>query len=126
MRRTHTWRYLALASFALLAAPASAEEDRIESGRQLYQRYCASCHAIDGRGGTPLAKLFRKEPPDLTRIAARRGVWYPEALVKEIVDGRHAAHGDREMPVWGAALPADEIARIAEYLNTIQRMAVAP
>lgn len=127
MRRTKAWRSLALlAGSALFAATAAAAEERVESGRRLYQTYCASCHAIDGRGGTPLAKLFQKEPPDLTRIAARRGTWYPEALVKEIVDGRYAAHGNREMPVWGAVLTGDEIARIAEYLNTIQRMAVAP
>ena len=126
MRRTPAWRSLALLGCAALRALPAAAGDRVQSGRELYQKYCASCHGVDGRGGTPLAKIFEKPPPDLTRIAARRGTWYPEAVVKEIVDGRYAAHGSREMPVWGELLTGDQIAQIAEYLNTIQRMSVAP
>jgi mono/diheme cytochrome c family protein len=109
----------------LLALPAVGEE-RSESGKESYLKYCASCHGIDGRGKTPLADLFQKRPPDLTRIGARRGVWYPQALVREIVDGRYVAHGSREMPVWGEILTSDEISRIAEHVNSIQSLSVAP
>jgi mono/diheme cytochrome c family protein len=126
MRRIPSWAPLSLLALYWLGASPALGEDRVASGRQLYLKYCASCHAIDARGETPLAELFQKPPPDLTRIAARRGTWYPEALVKEIIDGRYAAHGSREMPVWGEILPGDEIAQIAEYLNTLQRMGVAP
>ena len=116
---------------ALLVSPVGAEEkrrtiDESHPGYTFYRQYCASCHGLDGRGDTPLGKLFQREPPDLTRIAARRGIWYPEALVQEIIDGRYAAHGSREMPVWGAILTSGEISQVAEYLNTIQQMAVAP
>lgn len=126
MRRRKSSISLALLSGAVLLALPAAGEERIESGKESYLKYCASCHGMDGRGETPLAKLFQKPLPDLTRIGARRGVWYPQALVKEIVDGRYAAHGSREMPVWGEILTSDEITHIAEYLNTIQRLSVAP
>ncbi|HXK23604.1 MAG TPA: c-type cytochrome [Myxococcota bacterium] len=116
---------LLLSSVAL--APVAAEE-RVESGKQLYQKYCASCHGMNGRGDTPIGKLFTAPPPDLTRIATRRGGWFPEVLVKEIVDGRFAAHGGREMPVWGEILTTSQITLVTEYLFSIQNnpMSVSP
>jgi len=114
-------RALVLALPALTLALSSAAEAEQRTGPQLYGKYCASCHGTDGRGGTELAKLFEKEPPDLTRIAERRGDWFPEVLVQEIVDGRFAAHGAREMPVWGETLSRDQIGLIAEHLYGLQQ-----
>jgi mono/diheme cytochrome c family protein len=112
---------LALPLLALgLALPAAGEEAKPPTGSQLYAKYCASCHGLDGRGGTPLAGLFKKDPPALTRIAERRRGWFPEVIIQEIVDGRLAAHGWREMPVWGATLSHDEILLITEHLYAIQ------
>jgi len=108
---------LLLSSVAL--EPVAAEE-RVESGRELYQKYCASCHGVNGRGETPTAKLFTAPPPDLTSIATRRGGWFPAFVVNEIVDGRFAAHGAREMPVWGEILTAGQITLVTEYLSSIQ------
>jgi mono/diheme cytochrome c family protein len=108
---------LLLGSLAL--APAAAEEP-VESGKQLYQRYCASCHGLDGRGGTEIGKLFLSPPPDLTRIAARSGGWMPDVIIREIVDGRFVAHGGRQMPVWGEILTTSQITLITEHLFSIQ------
>jgi mono/diheme cytochrome c family protein len=110
---------LAAASAALVPVlPLAAEP--AQKGRALYGKYCASCHGLDGRGATELAKLFEKDAPDLTRIATRRGGWFPEVLVEEIVDGRFAAHGGRQMPVWGETLTRDEIILVTEYIYAIQ------
>jgi len=119
MRRAKTLAWLTLSSALVAARPIAAEEAPL-SGKQLYQQYCASCHGLDGRAGTRLAKLFERQPPDLTRIAVRRGGWFPEVLVKEIVDGRFAAHGDRQMPVWGEILSSDQVMLITEHLYRIQ------
>ncbi len=108
-------------SCAVAWASPVAAEGVPESGKVLYEKYCAACHGIDGRGGTELAKLFKKEPPDLTRIATRRGGWFNEVLVKEIVDGRFPAHGEREMPVWAETLTRDQITLITEHLYSIQK-----
>jgi hypothetical protein len=59
--------------------------------------------------------------PDLTRIAARRKGWFPEVTVREIVDRRYAAHGPREMPVWGNLLTQDELVAITEHLYSLQQ-----
>lgn len=120
MRRAKVSRAIALLGCAALAALPVAAEETQESGKQLYQKYCASCHGVDGKGQTPLAKLFERKPTDLTRLSPRGEGWFPEGMVKELVDGRLVAHGPREMPVWGEILTSAQISLITEYLFTIQ------
>jgi mono/diheme cytochrome c family protein len=83
------------------AAPRSYEQ-RLAAGRQLYEDYCIACHGADGSGGV-IAPYLSPPPPDLRRIAARRGGVFPHAQVEDWIDGRDpiASHGTREMPVWG-------------------------
>jgi mono/diheme cytochrome c family protein len=68
----------------------------------MFVRYCAACHGEDGRGNGPAKASLRRPPPDLTRLA--RDGRFREAELMDVVDGRRvvAAHGTREMPVWGA------------------------
>jgi len=113
------------AALGLAAGQAGADPgDRLpgaEIGSRVYSEHCSACHGADGRGGTPLGKLFRVAPPDLTRIASRRGGWFPEALVRELIDGRIAGHGERQMPVWGRVLTQQEMIAITEHLFAIQK-----
>lgn len=78
-----------------LTAPASA------SAEEAFARYCAPCHGKAGRGGSVAG--LSKPAPDLTRLTARNGGTFPRERLAQIVDGRKAlaAHGSREMPVWG-------------------------
>jgi mono/diheme cytochrome c family protein len=110
------------------------------SGRDLYEFYCASCHGRDGKGGGPVARALKSEPPDLTRLALQNGGVFPHARIEAIVEGRTdpplATHGTREMPVWGpifrgldadAAANRERIANIVEYLRSLQvRFAALP
>jgi mono/diheme cytochrome c family protein len=106
------------------------------SGQQLYGRFCASCHGAAGRGDGPVAPTLNIVVPDLTRISARAGGRFPEARIREIVDGRAVipAHGTRYMPVWGyeleAQAPDDQpgravaqsmIDRLVGYLESLQQ-----
>jgi mono/diheme cytochrome c family protein len=123
---------LAVASYATLAA---AEE----TGRQLYVRYCGACHGPDAHGDGIAAGMLRTKPPDLTRLASRRGGDFPIDLVVKTIDGREMprAHGAPTMPVWGEILAREvggdgsravgverrvqeRIYAIAEYLRSIQ------
>jgi hypothetical protein len=47
--------------------------------------------------------LLNKAPADLTRLSQNNGGVFPFAKVYQTIDGREevAAHGTREMPVWG-------------------------
>ena len=48
-----------------LKNPEPANAETIESGRKLYQRYCASCHGAGGKGDGGMA-LSGGTPSDLT------------------------------------------------------------
>jgi mono/diheme cytochrome c family protein len=122
---------LALAPFTL----ASGEELSSYDGKQLYFRFCAACHGEQAEGNGPVASYFKIAPPDLTRLAKRRGGTYPADEVRKTIDGRSAAsvHGSRQMPVWGYEFyfadtgnpdkqtqVEELIDRLVEYLRTVQ------
>jgi mono/diheme cytochrome c family protein len=113
-------RSVLVALSLLVVMPAVAGSGETPPGQELYRRHCASCHGVDARGGTALAKLMSIPTPDLTRIAVRREGWFPEVTVREIVDGRYAAHGERTMPVWGSVLTEEELIAVTEHLYSLQ------
>lgn len=132
-------RCVLLAAVAALAGcqmqPAQ-QELRTLSGVELYERLCASCHGVAGKGDGPIAPLIRIGVPDLTRIAVRDGGEFPTEDVRRTIDGRfeRRGHGPRDMPVWGWQLydasSKDEagerartdsmIDRLVEHLRSIQ------
>jgi len=81
----------------------SAQAVSPASGAGMYRAYCASCHGVDGKGKGPAAPAMKTPPADLTTLAARHGGKFPEVLVFQTIEGEAsgAAHGSREMPVWG-------------------------
>jgi mono/diheme cytochrome c family protein len=120
----------------LWAQPAWTADYAAMSGKDLYQRFCASCHGVEGRGDGPVADSLRAEVPDLTLIARRAHGADPRDRIVRIIDGRYiiGAHGTRIMPVWGEDLTRLEIGnpdaersteiiigRLADYLSSLQR-----
>lgn len=109
------------ASFVLLIAigalgfgrGACAQADP-ERGRREFDSSCAVCHGVEATGDGPLRPFLIKPPPDLTKLAKRRGGTFPTRDVTEMIDGRSSvrigSHGTREMPVWGQVY-LDEAAR---------------
>ena len=94
-------------SLALAAQKQEAQGHRVHvplDGKQIFRSYCAACHGANGKGQGPAASALRHAPPDLTQIARRHGGTFPRERVKAIIAGQEqsfAAHGSREMPVWG-------------------------
>lgn len=96
----------ALASLSMGAlaqtSPPSTPRVATDLGRTEFEANCASCHGKDGKGGGPLAELLRKSPPDLTQLARRNGGVLPMGRLYDSITGETvAAHGSRDMPVWG-------------------------
>jgi mono/diheme cytochrome c family protein len=103
------------------------------SGKDMYVAYCASCHGQDGMGNGPAAPALKAKPIDLTLLAVRNGGKFPETHIAAILkgDALTAAHGNKEMPVWGPIFhtlgrsdPAQEQMRIhnlTAYLESIQQ-----
>lgn len=111
------------------------EQGVLNSGKQEFQHYCATCHGESGRGDGPMAELLRKPPANLTQLSKKNGGQFPFWRIYRTVDGREEvmAHGSRTMPVWGAhflveegGAPSDEetvlgrILALVYYLESIQ------
>ena len=116
---------LALAELAATTIlPMGLPNTSALSGEEMYAAYCASCHGRDATGG-PSA-------PDLRVLSKQNNGKFPLAFVKEAIRGesRMAAHGPKDMPVWGrvfryvgsgSRLEVEvRISNLAEYLKSLQ------
>lgn len=125
----HTLSAAAL-SFLFAAGTGHAAQP---SGLELYMNHCAACHGADAEGTGPVAAIMRVTVPNLRTLAQRNAGVFPEDAVTAYVDGREieAAHGDRQMPVWGDVFRGPEqgtaqrtvrrrIAALVEFLKTLQ------
>jgi mono/diheme cytochrome c family protein len=74
------------------------------SGQGMFNEYCVSCHGKDAKGTGPAASALKKTPADLTTLAVRNNGKFPELRVYSTIlgDVDVAAHGSRDMPVWGS------------------------
>ncbi|HWR14322.1 MAG TPA: cytochrome c [Terriglobales bacterium] len=83
-----------------------AKHTSAASGQEMYKTYCASCHGVDGKGSGPASSAMKEPVPDITRMQRQNNGKYPEARVIESIRGDRtiAAHGSKDMPVWGAIL----------------------
>jgi len=102
------------------------------SGKEMFNEYCAVCHGTEAKGNGPAADSLKKRPADLTQLARKNNGEFPELHVMNFISGDEnvAAHGSREMPVWGhlfqALSPNDRgvikirVANLTDYLKSIQ------
>jgi mono/diheme cytochrome c family protein len=131
---------VAVATIQAAAAPAPRASAQREgsagqgpAGRDLFLRYCASCHGASGQGNGPIAPQLRRVPADVTRYALENGGKVPTARLHRLIDGRDVgSHGTFEMPVWGDAFKStdggltpeqvrDRIAALVSHIESIQR-----
>jgi len=115
-RRSHTTTVLALAVTAAafwsggIGSAAEPDREAAARGSVTYRVYCGSCHGKTAKGDGKLAESLRQPPADLTLLAKNNGGVFDSDAVRETIDGRRAvaAHGDREMPVWGLVFQPHE------------------
>jgi mono/diheme cytochrome c family protein len=95
-----TLRALVIAIATLASVPAVAAEP---DGAKTFVNHCAACHGAMGEGDGPVAASMAISVPSLRTLAMRNGGVFPEDAVAAYIDGREprAAHGLRQMPVWG-------------------------
>jgi mono/diheme cytochrome c family protein len=123
---------LAAAAYAAEPAQSATVRQRLE-GEQLFRSYCAACHGVDGKGTGPAASALKTPPADLTSIAARNGGTFPrDRIVRYVANGEPAvaAHGSKEMPIWGPNFVAlapgsyrpvnERIEAVVSYVESIQ------
>ena len=113
-----TKRTIVMAMVALAVGVAASAQDKprlvnrpppfVEGGDApgMFREYCAACHGSAGKGNGPAAAALKAVPADLTTLSARNGGKFPDVRVRRYIEGLDeiAAHGSRDMPVWGKAL----------------------
>ena len=124
--------FVAVAGAGVQAGPAAGVAPPVgpPDGAQLFRTYCAACHGPAGTGGGTAALAMKVTPPDLTRIAARNKGVFPAERMRQIVLGRGvAAHGERNMPLWGDVFsrkvtgdsPDALVDALIRYVDALQR-----
>jgi len=73
------------------------------SGKEMFNSYCAVCHGKEAKGNGPAASAMKTPPTDLTLLAKNSGGKYPASHVAAVIRGQATtpSHGSQDMPVWG-------------------------
>lgn len=108
MRTSHKAKHLVEVSGIVLliaGSAAFAQEDigTTSIGKMEFQKNCAACHGMEGKGDGPLIEFLKQTPPDLTLLSKKNGGVFPQERVYEWIrdPNRIRAHGTDEMPIWG-------------------------
>jgi mono/diheme cytochrome c family protein len=132
MIRLFTW----VTATILLLAPTTHSFAADNGGKEMYLKYCASCHGSEGRGDGPVSRDLKVKVPNLTLLRGNNKGAYPLDRVMSSIDGSRTvrAHGTRNMPVWGEVFRQEyekekyteltsllKAKLIAEYVDTLQK-----
>ena len=127
-----------LGAFLLPAQQPTAKINKVpvqstpaNSGKAMFDAYCASCHGLEGQGNGPAASALKVAPTDLSQLAHQNGGKYPSLVViNSIKDGTGNAHGSKDMPVWGPILLSvspngnpvvqQRISNLTSYIESLQ------
>jgi DMSO reductase family type II enzyme heme b subunit len=114
-----TW----LGAAAIMLAPAAAEGQTESPGKVPYDRWCAGCHGVEGRGDGPGAATMLPRPRDFTtgkyeiRSTPSGALPTDDDLRGVILDGMPGT----AMPGWRDHLSDREVADLIDYLQTFSR-----
>ena len=103
------------------------------SGKQMFENYCAPCHGVDAKGQGPISAALKKQPADLTLLSKKNGGKFPSSHVRSVLEFGTAnpSHGTAAMPIWGPLLgkldstadphvTALRIDNLSRYLESLQ------
>lgn len=90
--------------------PIRSNGASVEEGKQLFQKYCVSCHGPAGHGDGPAAASLNPRPADLATMAGH----HPEGdLAWKIANGRGA------MPPWKGTLSDNQIWILVNHIRSL-------
>lgn len=91
--------------------------DTLNHGRDLYFRYCVSCHGESGAGDGPAARSLKFPPRDF-RVA--RFSFAPDGQLpshEQLIERIRSGVPERGMPPW-TGMREDDLSALADYIKT--------
>jgi mono/diheme cytochrome c family protein len=116
-------KFVVVLFVGILNLPATGLAADGGTGRELYLKYCSSCHGGDGKGKGPLSGDLKVKVPDLTTLAKSNKGIYPSRRVMSAIDGSRKirGHGEPTMPVWGEVFKEELKAEKYQELTTLRK-----
>ncbi|HSJ15145.1 MAG TPA: c-type cytochrome [Longimicrobiales bacterium] len=117
------WRWFStVAACGVLAGPATAQQAE-HAGKPVYDKWCAGCHGVDGRGRGDAAPYMLPRPRDFTkalyqiRTTASGSLPTDADILRVINEGMPGS----SMPGWEDQLSRGERENLVSYLKTFSR-----
>jgi Cytochrome c, mono- and diheme variants len=102
------------------------------SGKEMFNSYCAVCHGTDAKGNGPAASAMKTMPTDLTTLSQKNAGKYPAPHVAAVIRGQASSpsHGSQDMPIWGPLFSSisqghdaqvqQRITNLVAYVDSVQ------
>ena len=99
-----------------LSNPLTIDESNIESGKDIYQSNCSSCHGVEGLGDGPVANSLDPIPSNLN-IAQELSP--DDYLYWRIAEGGIGPPFNSSMPSWKTILSEDQIWALVVFIRSL-------
>jgi DMSO reductase family type II enzyme heme b subunit len=108
---------------ALSLAPSALVAQDAVPGKEVYDRWCAGCHGVDGQGEGPGAQTMHPKPRDFTRAlyqirSTGLGELPSDADILHVID---VGMPGTAMPGWERVLTRAERDDLVQYLKSFSR-----
>lgn len=97
----------------------TVEPQVLDRGRDVFNRFCASCHGFDGKADTPTARAIEPKPRDFTAAHFKHKLSAGDALPTDQELGKVIRNGvpGTGMPAW-PNLDTAELDAVIQYVKT--------
>ena len=95
--------------------PVAVTAESVAAGKQVYQRYCASCHGLSAEGGS--GSDISPPAPDLTDSEWKRGS--TDGEIFDVI--KNGVPPDLNMEPWGDRISDTNIWNVVNYVRSLAK-----
>ena len=95
--------------------PVAVTAESVAAGKQVYQRYCASCHGLTAEGGS--GSDISPPAPDLTDSEWKRGS--TDGEIFDVI--KNGVPPDLNMEPWGDRITDTNIWNVVNYVRSLAK-----
>jgi len=100
---------------ARVTNPVAASAESVAAGKPIYQRYCATCHGINGEGGS--GSDISPPAPDLTDSEWKHGS--TDGEIFSVI--KNGVPPDLAMEPWGDRIKDTDIWNVVNYVRSLAK-----